>query len=69
MGIDLGVGSIKIVSLSKDGDKVVLDNIGEVKTPQFNKLSEVSRVLKSLVSEMKLSNCQAVVSKIGRAHV
>jgi len=62
VGIDLGVGSIKIVSLSKDGDKVVLDNIGEVKTPQFNKLSEVSRVLKSLVSEMKLSNCQAVVS-------
>ncbi len=61
-GIDLGVGSIKVVSLSKDGDKIVLDNIGEVKTPQFNKLSDLNPVLKSLLREMKLEDAQVVVS-------
>lgn len=61
-GIDLGVGSIKIVSLSKDGDKIILDNIGEVKTPQFNKLSDLTPILKNLLKEMKISNSQIVVS-------
>jgi len=62
IGIDLGVGSLKIVSLSKEGDKVVLDNIGEVKTPPFEKLHDLAPTLKSLLKEMKLQNAQAVVS-------
>lgn len=62
MGIDLGLGSIKVVSLSKDGEKVILDNIGEVKTPKFEKVSDLSTPLKNLLKEMKLEKSQVVVS-------
>ena len=62
IGVDLGVGSIKVVSLAKDGDKIVLENIGEVKTPKFEKISDLSLVLKNLIKEMKLEGSQAVVS-------
>ena len=53
IGVDLGVGSIKVVSLAKDGDKIVLENIGEVKTPKFEKISDLSLVLKNLIQEKK----------------
>jgi len=62
MGIDLGMGSIKIVSFSDDSGKVTLENIGEVKTPKFDKIVELSQVLKNLIKEMKLSDVPAVVS-------
>ncbi|MFA7300932.1 MAG: type IV pilus assembly protein PilM [Candidatus Shapirobacteria bacterium] len=62
VGIDLGMGSIKIVSLSKDMDKVVLNNIGEVKTPQITKITDLAPVLKSLLKEMKLEGSDIVVS-------
>lgn len=62
VGIDLGVGSIKVVALSKDHDKIVLNNIGEVKTPKFEKISDLSQTLKSLLRDMKLSDIQVVVS-------
>lgn len=62
IGIDLGMGSIKIISLSKDGDKIVLENIGEVKTPKFDKVSELSSLIKNLVSEMKLQKVPIMVS-------
>lgn len=62
VGIDLGLGSLKIVSLSKDGDKVVLDNIGEIKTPPVEKLHDLAPTLKSLLKDMKLQNTKAVVS-------
>jgi type IV pilus assembly protein PilM len=62
IGIDLGMGSIKVISLSKEGEKIVLDNIGEVKTPRFEKISDLSNALKGLLKEMKLENSQVNVS-------
>lgn len=61
-GIDLGMGSIKIVSLSSNVDKIILENIGEVKTPKINKLSDLQIILRNLLREMKLENSQIMVS-------
>ena len=33
VGIDIGVGSIKIVSVSKIGEQFFLDTLGETKNP------------------------------------
>lgn len=62
IGIDLGMGSIKIVCLSNDSGTVVLENIGEVKTPKFEKVYELSTALKGLAHEMKLEGVPVVVA-------
>jgi len=71
VGIDLGLGSIKAVALSQEGDKLILDAVGEVKTPRVEwmkeetskkSLEEVSKVLKSLVTDLKMTGRQAVTA-------
>lgn len=62
VGIDLGLGSIKVVSLSKEGEQVVLNSVGEVKTPPFSKLAELNGILKSLLREMRIDSSHVVVS-------
>lgn len=70
-GIDIGVGSIKIVSLLKDKDGLVLDAIGEIKTPRINWLDEgasgdslkqIGNSIKGLMTDLKIKSKQAVVS-------
>lgn len=65
IGVDLGLGTIKIVALDKNQDKYILSGIGEVKDPNqewfkgleaSNKsLEEVSAALKGLLRDMKIS--------------
>lgn len=68
VGIDVGIGTIKIVSISKDsvGGGLVLDAIGEVKNPRPNWLTEdkgveeVAAVIKTLLWDLKLKSKQVV---------
>ncbi len=69
IGIDIGVGSIKIISLSKGEKGTVLDVIGEAKTPNSEwikgdgkKMAELVGVIKTLMADLKLKAKQAVVS-------
>lgn len=69
LGIDIGVGSIKIVSLSKNNKGVVLDAIAEAKTPiddwtkgDHKKIGELAAFIKSLLADAKIRARQAVVS-------
>ncbi|MFA6518662.1 MAG: type IV pilus assembly protein PilM [Candidatus Shapirobacteria bacterium] len=68
-GVDIGVGSVKIVSLVKEKEKVVLGAIGEVKSPRNDWLAdssdekakrEVAEVVKQLMTDMKIKGGQAV---------
>ncbi|MBU3935429.1 type IV pilus assembly protein PilM [Patescibacteria group bacterium] len=63
VGVDVGIGSIKVISLKKEGEKVFLESIGETRTPQVdwlkgdNKGKSIARVavaLKSLLSDLKI---------------
>jgi len=71
VGVDLGLGSIKAVALTKSQDSVVLTAIGEVKTPNGEwmkagvtkkSIDEISVVLKGLMRDLKISNRQVVVA-------
>jgi type IV pilus assembly protein PilM len=70
LGIDIGQNTVKITCLSNDNSKIVLEAIGEIRTPKnenkdVNKdkfLSEAGKVIKSLLSDLKIKNKQAVVS-------
>jgi type IV pilus assembly protein PilM len=72
LGIDIGVGSIKLVSVSKgNGDKLVLEAIGESKTPRVDWLkaeksdkaiSEMSSALKLLLNDLKIKTKKVVTS-------
>lgn len=71
-GIDIGVGSIKLVSVAKDGsDRLVLEAIGETKTPKVDWLkaekndkavSEVASALKLLLNDLKVKSKKVVTS-------
>lgn len=71
-GIDIGVGSIKLVSVSKDGgDKLVLDAIGETKSPRVDWLKaekndkavlEMATAIKLLLSDLKIKSKKVVTS-------
>ncbi|MFA6602537.1 MAG: type IV pilus assembly protein PilM [Candidatus Shapirobacteria bacterium] len=70
-GIDIGVGSIKIVSLIRDKNEILLDGIGEVKTPRINwqdetatndALKQIGTAIKGLMADLKIKSKQAVVS-------
>ncbi len=62
LGIDIGVGSIKLVSFSKSADKVVLDHLGESKSPRVDWLKdkadkekgEVATAIKNLMNDLKI---------------
>lgn len=71
IGVDLGLGSIKVVSMNKSGEKLTLEAIGEVKTPRVEWMKagtsskitdEVSKALSSLVSDLKMNGRQAVTA-------
>jgi type IV pilus assembly protein PilM len=71
IGIDLGLNSIKLVALSKSQDSLVLQAIGEVKTPRVEwmkaeatkkMIDEVANSLKSLLKDLKITNKQAVTA-------
>lgn len=70
LGIDVGIGSIKIASISKTDDKLILDAIGEIKTPKVDwikgvdkgkAVEEVSRAIRTLLVDLKVKSKQAVV--------
>jgi len=70
VGIDLGMGSIKVVGLSRNGESYFLDLVGEAKTPRLDwyktggkkAMEEVAKVLKSLLKELKVNDRQVVAS-------
>lgn len=69
MGIDIGVGSTKVVVLDKSDKGVELEAIGETKTPNGvwmkgdqKKMAEVAGAIKLLLADLKIHHKQAVVS-------
>jgi type IV pilus assembly protein PilM len=71
IGLDIGVGSIKIVSVSKGPSGLILDSLGETKTPLVDwtkpdktgkPLQEVANAIKLLISDLKIKPTQAVTS-------
>jgi type IV pilus assembly protein PilM len=68
-GVDVGVGSIKIVSLAKDKEVVHLESLGEIKTPRSDWLADTSNekakqdiaeAIKKLMGDIKLKGRQAI---------
>lgn len=70
VGIDIGQSTVKIVCLSNDSSKIVLNAIGEGKVPKIeNKeidrdkfLIEVGKEIRNLLNDLKIREKQAVVS-------
>lgn len=71
LGVDVGKGSIKIVSLLKEEKGVVLEAIGEARTPiadwtkgehKNKSMEEVAAAIKALMMDMKLKSKTAVTS-------
>ena len=71
VGIDLGLSSIKIVALEKSQDSLVLQAVGEVKSPRVEwrkaeatkkMIDETAEALKSLLKDLKITNKQAVTA-------
>lgn len=69
IGVDVGMNTIKIVEIDKVGEKLVLQVIGETRTPQVDWLKgekknkvmgQLVEAIKSLSSDLKLKNRQAV---------
>ncbi len=70
LGIDIGQNTIKAVSINKDvSGKLILDAIGEVKTPLIENTNEnrskyfgeLGGVIKSLLADLKIKSKQVVV--------
>jgi type IV pilus assembly protein PilM len=71
VGIDVGVGTIKVVSLSKSDNKLFLESIGEVDSPDIDwakskadtaQVDQVVKRIKSLMSDLKIKSRQVVAS-------
>lgn len=71
VGIDLGLGSIKVVALNRNQQLLSLAAIGEIKTPNGDwmksnatkkSVEDVGQALKSLMKDMKISGRQAVTA-------
>jgi type IV pilus assembly protein PilM len=71
LGLDIGVGSIKIVSVSKGANGLVLEALGETKTPRVDwtkdektnkEIQEVAAAMKLLLNDMKIKSKQVVTS-------
>lgn len=70
IGMDIGVGSIKVVSISKVGDKLILGALGETKTPRVDwikdttgkSMAEMVVAVKLLLSDLKIKVNQVVTS-------
>ena len=68
LGIDVGLDTTKVVSLSKKDEKVVLDLVGEIKTPRVDwrkgekkEIDEVAEAIKKLLADLKCKSKQVVV--------
>ncbi|HWS48569.1 MAG TPA: type IV pilus assembly protein PilM [Candidatus Methanoperedens sp.] len=71
VGIDLGLGSIKVVALNKTGDNFVLSAVGEIKTPNSEwmksdstkkSVEDVGVALRNLLKDLKINGRQAVTA-------
>jgi len=71
VGIDLGLGSIKVVALNKSGENFVLSAVGEIKTPNSEwmksdstkkSVEDVGVALRNLLKDLKISGRQAVTA-------
>lgn len=71
VGIDIGRNTIKLVSLSKGTDGLVLDSLGEVVTPRMKiksdedkvrLLSESEEPIKKLIEDLKISPKKVIAS-------
>jgi type IV pilus assembly protein PilM len=69
VGLDVGIGSIKAVSISKNKDKLFLDEIGEIKTPKIDwikgdtkgqAIKDVAASIRNLLKDLKCKARQAV---------
>ena len=70
-GIDIGVGSIKLVAISKGEKGLVLESIGEAKSPRVawtkedksgKAIAEVAATIKMLLSDLKIKSKQVITS-------
>ena len=76
LGIDIGTSSIKIVELSKKGERIELENYGEIKTQMFYKKSfrtfekstlllsskDIARGIRAVIEEAKIFSNYAIFS-------
>lgn len=70
LGIDVGKNTVKIACLSGENSKIVLEAIGESKTPQTDTkdidrdkfLTEAGKIIKDLLNDLKIKEKQVVVS-------
>ncbi|MDD4784937.1 MAG: type IV pilus assembly protein PilM [Candidatus Shapirobacteria bacterium] len=70
LGIDVGQNTVKIACLSNDNSKIILEAVGESRTPKSeNKevdrdkfLAEAGKIIKNLLNDLKIKNKQVVVS-------
>lgn len=71
LGIDIGIGSIKLVSVIKEEKGLVLNSIGEAKTPRVawtkedktgKAMTEVAEAMKGLLNDLKIKTKQVVTS-------
>lgn len=70
-GIDVGVGSIKVVQLASESSSVILQAIGETKTPRVDWIKgdntakatgEIATAIRLLLQDLKIKSDQVVVS-------
>ena len=63
LGIDIGIGSVKLVAINKEEKGLVLESIGEAKTPRVNwtkddksgkAMAEIAATIKMLLSDLKI---------------
>ncbi len=70
VGIDISKNKVKIVCLSNENSKIVLESIGEIKLPKVDKnetnkdnfLMTYGKLIKNLLSDLKIKGKQVVVS-------
>jgi type IV pilus assembly protein PilM len=70
LGIDIGQNTVKIACLSNDNSKIILEAVGESRTPKIEEkkvdkdvfLNEAGKIIKNLLSDLKIKNKQVVVS-------
>lgn len=69
LGVDIGIDTIKVVSVSKSGEEFILDVIGETKTPnnewqksngKGKSFEDMVTALKGLLADLKIRPDQAV---------
>lgn len=71
VGIDIGRNTIKLVSLSKEKESLILDSLGEVKTPRMKVKSDEDKVklliqseeaIRKLVEDLNINPKKVIVS-------